>query len=80
MKQKNFDSLGRIHISKEIWQKLGITDKTPLEISVDLTQSRIIIEKKNRDCIVCGRTEDLIEIKEGAFCCKDCIKKIAEKI
>ena len=80
MMQKHFDGLGRIHIAKELRRKLGFTENTPLKISADTRRGRIIIEKQMQECIVCGKAEDLIKIKEGVFCCKACIRNIAEKI
>lgn len=78
--QKHFDGLGRIHIAKELRQKLGFSEKTPLKISADTRSGRIIIEKQMQDCIVCGKAEDLIKMKEGVFCCKSCMMNIVEKI
>ena len=77
--QKHFDALGRIHIPKKVRQKLGFTEKTPLKITVDTRSGTIIIEKQSQDCIVCGKAENLIKIKEGVFCCKSCMMNIVEK-
>jgi len=73
MKQKSFDSLGRIHIPKAYREALNFTEDAPLEIEVDAEKGELVIRRRDYACMLCKKTEDLIEIKKGVFLCKKCI-------
>lgn len=67
------DELGRVVLPKEIREKMDIKEKDPLEIFVD--GSKIILQKFQCNCNICGNTNDLIEFKNKLLCHK-CINQI----
>lgn len=70
---RKVDELGRIVIPMELRNKLGISEKDPLEIYV--SGSSIILKKYNLNCVLCGNTKNLIKFEDNLICA-DCKEKI----
>ena len=71
---RKVDELGRIVLPMELRNKLGISEKDPLEIYV--SGSSIILKKFNSNCALCGSTKNLIDFQDNLIC-SDCKQKIA---
>lgn len=72
---RKFDDLGRIGVPKEIRNKFGLIEKTPMSIYVDGT--KIILEKVEESCLFCNSQDNLFKFKEKLICekCKTNLKK-----
>ncbi len=70
---RKVDELGRIVLPMELRNKLGISEKDPLEIYV--SGSSIILKKYNLNCVLCGNTKNLIKFEDNLICA-DCKEKI----
>ena len=70
---RRVDELGRIVIPVEIRNKLNIQEKD--EIEIILEGRRVILEKYQQDCIICGEVKNLKKCG-NKFICKKCISKI----
>ncbi len=72
---RKVDDLGRIVIPMEMRRTLGIKVRDPLSISLE--GDRIILRKFKEMCVVCGTTEDLLEVKDRKICsaCAKAIKR-----
>jgi transcriptional pleiotropic regulator of transition state genes len=66
---RRIDDLGRIVLPMELRNKLGITEKDPIEIFVD--GQSIILKKYENSCIFCSNTKNLINYK-GKLICENC--------
>ena len=78
MKQKHFDSLGRIHIPKSVREAVGWTEETALKITADPRKRTVVIEMETGACSVCNGSEALREIGNGIFLCRACLQKITK--
>ena len=67
------DELGRVVIPKEIRNSLDIKPKDELEISIE--DGAIILRKCKNNCVLCGGTDNLLNV-DGRNLCKRCIEKI----
>mgnify|MGYP001132964172 CR=1 FL=1 len=72
---RKIDELGRIVIPIELRNKLGISEKDPMEIFVE--GSNIVLKKFDTHCIFCGSSKKLVEYKDKLICSK-CAKKLSE--
>lgn len=70
---RRVDDLGRIVIPMELRRTLGINVKDPMAILVD--GDRIILQKHQDVCSICGSPEDISQVKDRPVCA-DCIEKI----
>ena len=51
------------------------TNRVELEIEVDAEKGELVIRRRDYACILCKKTEDLIEIKKGVLLCtKKCMQ------
>lgn len=73
---RRVDDLGRVVLPIELRNKLGITEKDPMEIFVE--GSSIILKKYEPFCIFCEETKNLTSFNDKLVC-KKCIKKLSEK-
>ena len=71
--QRCLDELGRITLPKEIRKNLSIPTGTPLLINVE--GNKIILEKGNSACAICGSVEDVKEFNSKGVC-QSCIEQI----
>ena len=71
---RKVDELGRIVLPMELRNKLGISEKDPLEIFID--GSSIVLKKLNSCCTFCGSNKDLIPYSDKLICTK-CKEKIS---
>lgn len=71
--ERKLDELGRVVIPKEIRRNLTIFEGTPLLIYVE--GNRIILEKSQGTCAICGTTDGVTNIN-GKSVCKRCIAEI----
>ncbi len=71
--QRCLDELGRITLPKEIRKNLSIPTGTPLLIHVE--GNKIILEKGNSACAICGSVEDVKEFNSKGVC-QSCIEQI----
>ena len=72
---RKIDELGRIVLPVELRKKLGIEQRDSVEIYVD--GDKIILKKRENECIFCGNRKGLSEYK-GKSLCEDCIKNISK--
>ena len=70
---REIDKVGRIVISKDIRNHLGIKAGDVLHIEAD--DSCITIKKAESKCVFCNSIENLIEF-EGKHICKNCLDKL----
>ena len=70
---RKVDELGRIVIPKEMRDKMGINCGDPIEIYVEA--DKIILEKYENCCSICGSLEELKSFKGRNFC-KSCLNEI----
>ena len=73
---RRVDELGRVVLPIETRRQLGIQEKDPLEILVDLEKGQIIFQKAANVCLKCGSTQDLRELKPGYFLCGKCLEEL----
>ncbi len=71
--KRTIDELGRVVIPKDIRKGLNIGTRDALNIYTE--DNRIILEKEDNACALCGMKDDLTEIG-GKFICPSCIKKV----
>ena len=71
--QRCLDELGRITLPKEIRKHLSIPTGTPLLIHVE--GNKIILEKGNSACAICGSIDDVREFNTKGVC-RSCIEQI----
>lgn len=74
---REIDNLGRITLPKELRDHLSMPAKTPIAIHVEGT--RIILEKSNRACFLCGSTED-VKVLNGKGICASCVEQIKAEL
>ena len=67
------DPLGRIVLPKSMREQLGITEKSVLDITVDMDTEHITIRKHKPSCVFCGEIKKLIPFQTRSICetCKD---------
>ncbi len=70
---RRVDDLGRIVIPMELRRTLGINVKDPMSILVD--GERIILQKHQDVCAICGSPEDVSQVKDRPVCA-DCVRAI----
>ena len=73
---RRIDELGRVVLPIETRRALGLQEKDPLEILVDLEKGQIIFQKAANVCIRCGERDDLTELKPGYFICRKCLEEL----
>ena len=71
--ERKLDELGRVVIPKEIRKNLTIPEGTPLIISVE--GNKIILEKSQGTCAICGTSENVVDVN-GKPVCRKCINEI----
>lgn len=72
---RHIDNLGRVVVPAEIRETMFITPDSPLMFFVE--GSRIIIEKYQPGCYICGYGERLKAFHDKKIC-MTCVKKAAE--
>lgn len=73
---RRVDDLGRIVIPMELRRTLGINVKDPVSISVE--GEKIILQKYQAACAICGSEDDTTEVK-GRAVCAHCIVEIKKR-
>ncbi|MBR3132840.1 MAG: AbrB/MazE/SpoVT family DNA-binding domain-containing protein [Clostridia bacterium] len=73
---RRVDELGRIVIPIEMRNSLNISQKDPVEISMD--GSSIILRKYENRCVFCGALRPAIRFN-GKLMCSKCLKQINEE-
>ena len=74
---RKIDHLGRIVIPKEARKSLKISEETPLDISWDAKKGRIVLQKSESACSICGTAQELIT-KNEIVLCKKCFEKLLD--
>ena len=74
---RKVDELGRVVIPIELRRTLSIEEKDALEIYVD--SDRIILRKYEPACVFCGNADGISSFS-GRNVCKECMKKMGEKV
>ena len=69
--ERNLDELGRVVIPSEVRMKLGITSKTTVKVFEN--GGKIILEKSEPSCNLCGSTKN---VNEHLKLCDECITKV----
>ena len=70
---RKIDELGRFVITKEMRNKLDISNNDSLEIYVEGTS--IILRKYQPDCVFCGSSKNVKEYK-GKNVCEKCLNEM----
>lgn len=70
---RRVDDLGRIVIPKAIRDRFGIKERDALTVSLD--GDRIVLQRPEGSCKVCGSQEDVLTIG-GRRICKACIPTV----
>lgn len=70
---KEIDFAGRIIIPAEMRKILNIKTNDQLHIATD--GNRLIIEKKQNSCALCGGTEELVKTGEK-YICEQCYRNL----
>lgn len=73
--ERKLDDLGRVVIPKEIRRNLTIHEGTPLLIHVE--GNRIVLEKSQGTCALCGSSEGIVDVG-GKSVCHKCINEIKQ--
>ncbi len=68
---RKLDNMGRIVLPAEYRKKTGITDLS--EVRITEKDGKIIVEKLNPKCKICGSEEN---VHTEMFVCEKCIAKI----
>ena len=76
---RRVDQLGRIVLPMEARKMLHIEEKDGLEILVDTDNGQIILQKVENSCFLCRSTEDIKEVKDGLYLCRNCIRKLSQE-
>ena len=74
---RRVDSLGRFVLPKELRRQLQIECNDYLQIYTE--GEKIIIQKAQCNCALCGRTDDLIDFNDKKVC-KSCVSRIVRRI
>lgn len=77
---RELDGLGRITLPMELRRTRGLTEGTPMDISVD--GDKIVLQKyvdKNKCCAFCGGENDLFEF-ENRKICLPCAHRLWDKL
>lgn len=72
MISKRVDSVGRIHIPKELRDACGIEINDIL--SIERKDRKLIIETQNKKCRICSKS--LTDIEEKDKICSECLTEI----
>ena len=72
---RRVDSLGRFVLPKELRRQLLFKDTDTTEIYTE--GEKIIIQKAQCSCALCGRTDDLIDFNDKKVC-KSCVGLIKD--
>ena len=72
---RRVDSLGRFVLPKELRRQLQIECNDYLQIYTE--GEKIIIQKAQCNCALCGRTDDLIDFNDKKVC-KSCVSLIKD--
>lgn len=70
------DNLGRLVIPVELRRAMGISVNDPVKMTVD--GERIIVEKHQDSCLICGKYDNIIILKNGKKICASCIKELSQ--
>jgi transcriptional pleiotropic regulator of transition state genes len=70
---RRVDQLGRIVVPAELRRSLGIESGDILDFHVE--DHRLILRKVQTACILCGRSDALVEVHEKLVCSK-CIQEL----
>ena len=71
---RKVDALGRIIIPRELRKEYAIEYDITI-IDIIPTHEGLLLKKHIGTCMICGETENLIEI-ENKYICKTCISKL----
>lgn len=72
---RQIDELGRVVLPVELRRSFDLKEHDRVEISVE--EDRIILNKFEPNCVLCGGTKDLTEF-QGRLLCRKCIRGISE--
>lgn len=71
--KRKIDELGRVVIPNDMRKALGISARDVLTVYVD--ENKIVLEKEESMCALCGNREGLAEF-DGKHVCGACIRRI----
>lgn len=75
---RKVDELGRVVIPIELRRTLGVSEKDPLEIFVE--GDRIILQKYQPGCTLCGNVDDKLAYVSGKAVCKKCVGVLRQAV
>jgi AbrB family transcriptional regulator, transcriptional pleiotropic regulator of transition state genes len=74
---RNFDAMGRIVIPMNMRRAIGM-DNEASRLEVWQDGDRIILQKFEVSCRLCGSCENLTEVEYEKFLCKSCMKSVVQ--
>ena len=70
---RRIDQLGRVVVPVELRRTLAIREGDLLEVTVE--DGRLILRKVTPECALCGRPENLMDLREKSVC-QECVREI----
>jgi transcriptional pleiotropic regulator of transition state genes len=70
---RRIDQLGRVVVPIELRRTLGIREGDLLEVVAE--DGRLILRKAEPECALCGRPDDLVDLREKHLC-RECVREI----
>ena len=77
MVQRTVDELGRIVLPVEMRKRMGINEKSILDIK--LIDGKMILENTSQYCKMCCSTKSIFQTDKGPVC-KNCVNNIIKKL
>ncbi len=71
------DEAGRVVLPKELRRVMNLKPADRLEIFTD--NGYIMLKKYETSCILCGSSDDVIEV-DSKYICRDCAEKIVKTL
>ncbi len=75
---RGLDNMGRVVIPKEIRKLLDMAEGEDC-FEILMQDDSIVLKKHNPTCVLCGNTDDLVELN-GKLVCKACIETLNKKM
>ena len=72
---REIDSLGRIVLPKQMRNKLGLVEKSVVEITLDEENEVITLRRSDPRCALCSSQKQLVPFKTRQLC-SDCLRDL----
>ncbi len=71
------DNVGRIVLPKAIRKQFGLAECDDY-VEIFTEEQSILLKKYERSCVICGKNEGLLQIKDKKIC-RECVAEIVRK-